>query len=60
MGGDVFDRGAWVVCKAFAEDIGANEKSDRPSVGNRDPIAVLSCTAESQERSLLWPMAAAR
>ena len=33
MGGDVFDRGAWVVCEAFAEDIGENEKSDRPKRG---------------------------
>jgi hypothetical protein len=29
MGGDVFDRRARIVCKALAEAIGANEKSDR-------------------------------
>jgi hypothetical protein len=59
MGGDVFDRGARIVCKAFAEDIGANEKSDRLKRGNCDPVALLSCTAESQERPFLWPMAPA-
>jgi hypothetical protein len=37
MGGDVFDRGARIVCKAFAEDIGANEKSDRLKRGELRP-----------------------